>query len=193
MSTTTKTLFIILFVLVFVSLGLNIFLVWQLQQARAQVRAASREMGPVVQESIQQTIADLETFEKSAIEFNVQVDQEFPVEAEIPFNETIEVPIQLVVPIQDNIETTIEVDLLNTGNGIPIDVTVPIDMEVPIDTTIPVEIDRTIPISTSVPLNFDVPVVIEIGNTELAGYLERIRGTMTALDVMVEQLLSEVE
>ena len=167
MSTTVKTLFIILFVLVIISLGLNLYLVWQLQQARQEVKAVVQEVGPGVQKSLEQTIADLETFRNTTLEFKVAVDEEFPVEAQIPFKETIEVPIKLTVPIKQNIDTTIVIDVL--GKGLPVDVSVPVDVEVPIDTTITVPIDRTIDVSTTVPLKLDVPIALEIGETEVIG------------------------
>lgn len=191
MSTTVKTLFIILFVLVLISLGLNIYLVWQLQQAQQEVKAVVREVGPGVQTSLEQTIADLEAFQNATLEFKVAVDEEFPVEAQIPFNETIDVPIKLTVPIQQDIDTTIVIDVL--GQGLPVDVSVPVDVEVPIDTTLTVPIDRTIDVSTTVPLKLDVPIALEIGDTELAGYIDRIRESLVSFDTMLGQILAELQ
>ena len=191
MSTTVKTLFIILFVLVLISLGLNIYLVWQLQQAQQEVKAVVREVGPGVQTSLEQTIADLEAFQNATLEFKVAVDEEFPVEAQIPFNETIDVPIKLTVPIQQDIDTTIVIDVL--GQGLPVDVSVPVDVEVPIDTTITVPIDRTIDVSTTVPLKLDVPIALEVGDTELAGYIDRIRESLVSFDTVLGQILAELQ
>ena len=191
MSTTIKTLFIILFVLVCISLGLNIYLVWQLQQAQQDVKTVVQKFGPDVQTSLEQTIADLETFQGATIEFKVAVDEEFPIEAQIPFNETIEVPIKLTVPIKQNIDTTIVIDVL--GKGLPVDVSVPVDVEVPIDTTITVPIDRTIDVSTTVPLKMDVPISLQIGDTELAGYVDRIRESLVSFYTMLGQVLTELQ
>ena len=191
MSTTIKTLFIILFVLVCISLGLNIYLVWQLQQAQQDVKTVAQKFGPDVQTSLEQTIADLETFQDATIEFKVAVDEEFPIEAQIPFNETIEVPIKLTVPIKQNIDTTIVIDVL--GKGLPVDVSVPVDVEVPIDTTITVPIDRTIDVSTTVPLKMDVPISLQIGDTELAGYADRIRESLVSFNTMLGQVLTELQ
>jgi len=190
-STTVKTLFIILFVLVFISLGLNVYLVWQLQQTQQEVKAVVQKAGPGVQTSLEQTIADLEAFQNATLEFKVAVDEEFPVEAQIPFNETIEVPIKLTVPIKQNIDTTIVLDVL--GQGLPVDVSVPVDVEVPIDTTITVPIDRTIDVSTTVPLKLDVPIALEIGDTELAGYIDRIRESLVSFNTMLGQILAELQ
>lgn len=183
---------IILFILVLVSLSLNLYLIWQLQRLEQQAKNAARAWGPVVQETLAQTITDLQTFQEATIEFNVAVNEDFPVEADIPFNETIEIPVQLSVPIKQEINTTILLDPLGTGQGFPVDVTVPVDIEIPIDTSIPVSIDRTIPISTTVPLNLDVPIALNLGDTELAGYIGRLQESLTSLEGIVEQALLEV-
>jgi hypothetical protein len=190
-STTAKTLFTILFLLVFISIGLNLYLVWQLQQAQQEVRTVVQQVGPGVQESLTQAIADLETFQNATLEFQVAIDEEFPVAAEIPFDENIEVPINLVVPIQQDIETTIIIDVL--GQDLPIDVNVPVDIEIPIDTTISVPISRTIVVSTTVPLQLDVPIAVEIGQSELAGYIDRLRESLISFSEMLDQLMAEVQ
>ncbi|MBN1220311.1 MAG: hypothetical protein JXM69_15385 [Anaerolineae bacterium] len=193
MSKTAKTFFVILFILVLVSLGLNGFLLWKLNQTEQQARTIARTVGPKVQEALKQTLTDLETFEDSTIEFNVAVDEEFPVQVDIPFKEKIDIPVQLTVPINQQIDTTILLDPLGTGQGFPVDVTVPVDIEIPIDTSIPVAIDRTIPISTSIPLHLNVPITVEIGDTELAGYIGRLREGLAAFDPLLEQLLTELK
>jgi hypothetical protein len=190
-SKTTKFLFVILFILVFTSLGLNIFLMWQLQQARQQALAVAQEVGPAVQETLTQTIADLETLQTSTVEFEVNIDEEFPVAAEIPLDETIDVPIQLAVPIKQNINTTIIIDVL--GQGVPVNVTVPIDVDVPIDTMVSVPIKRTVDISTTVPLKLDVPIALDIGDTELAGYPEQVSQALASFDAQLNRILTKLE
>jgi hypothetical protein len=191
-SKTAKVILVILFILICVSLGLNGFLLWKLYTFEQQARTTARKVGPALQESLAQAIADLEALQASTIEFDVQVNEEFPVQAEIPIKETLEVPIQLEIPISQEIKTTVLLDPLQTGAGIPVDVTVPVDMEVPIDVSIPVSIDRTIPISTTVPLDLDVPISIAINDTELAGYIERLRSSLVDFEELFAQVLSEV-
>jgi hypothetical protein len=193
MSKTAKVILVILFILVFLSLGLNVYLLWKLYSLEEQARTTARNVVPLLQASLGQTVTDLETFQESAIEFDVQVKQDFPLEVDVPFNETIEVPIQLTLPISQEINTTILLDPLQTGTGIPVDVTVPVDIEVPIDVTVPVEIDRTIPIATTIPLDLDVPVSIEIGDTELAGYIERLRDNLISFNTSLDQMLVKLK
>ena len=191
MSKTAKVILVILFILIFLSLGLNGFLLWKLYSFEQQARATAQNVGPVLQESLAQAITDLETLQEATIEFDVQINEEFPVQAEIPIKEILEVPIQLEIPISQEIKTTVLLDPLQTGLSVPVDVTVPVDMKVPIDVSIPVAIDRTIPVSTTVPLDLNVPISIAIGDTELAGYIERLRNSLVDFDAFLEKVLSE--
>lgn len=175
MPRSAKISIILLFVLVLLSLSLNGLLLWQWWRFQQRVEQTIENSKPIVQEALTQAISDLETFEQSTITADIHVQQEFPVQVEIPFRETIDVPIQTTIPISQEIKTTVFIDPLQTGLSIPTDVTVPVNLEVPIDLTVPVSIDRTIPISTTLPIDLNVPVAIKLSETELAPYLERLR------------------
>jgi hypothetical protein len=192
-STSLKAVLVTLFVLVLFSLGLNIYIIMQLRNAQLEAQRAAREIGPPLQESLSQTIADLEDFEQSTLEFNIPVEQEFAVEAEIPFDETIEVPIQLTVPISQVVETTILIDPLQTGFEIPVDIAVPIAIEIPIDETLAFPIKRTIPISTTIPLKVDVPIVINVAETDLAQYVTRLREGLQPLSAFLDETLGRLQ
>lgn len=189
MSKGAKVVMGILFVLVLLSLSLNGLLLWQWWSFQQQARSLLNQVEPVLQESLTQAISDLDSLEQTTIQFDIQVEQEFPVEVEIPFNQTLTVPIQTTIPISDEIQTTIMLDPFQAGLSIPTDVTVPVNLEVPINLTIPVTVDRTIPISTTVPLAANVPIAIEVNQTELAPYLARLRTGLESL----RQALSGLE
>ena len=182
MSKGAKITITVLFVLVLLSLGLNGLLIWQWWTFQQQAQATMQKIEPMIRGGLSQTIDDLESFEQSTLEFDIQIQQEFPVQVEIPFQETLEVPIQTTIPISQEIQTTIMIDPFQTGFTIPTDVSVPVDLEVPIDMNIPVSIDRTIPISTTVPLDLNVPIAIEVSETELAPYLERLRTGLASFE-----------
>lgn len=188
-----KASIIVLFILVFLSLGLNLYLTWQLLRLQKQAQDLAQDLGPIVQETLSQAAVDLESFKDSTIEFDVQVNEEFPVQANIPFNETIEVPIKVTIPINEQIETSVVIDPFQSGLEIPVDIAVPVDMEVPIDMVVPVSIDRTIPISTTVPLNVSVPIAIDLGETELAGFVERLHTGLVSLEESIGQLMPVAE
>ena len=189
MSKGAKISIILLFILVLLSLMLNGFLIWQWWTFQQQTQQTLQKYQPIIMDGVSQAIDNLAAFEQSTIEFDIQVQQEFPVQVEIPFQETLEVPIQTTMPISQEIRTTIMIDPFQTGLSIPTDVSVPVNLEVPIDMNIPISIDRTIPISTTVPLDKDVPIAIEVSQTELAPYLERLR---TGL-ISIEEALSTAQ
>lgn len=178
MSATRKVLLILLVALVFLSLGLNGLLLWQWRSFQQEVdglRQTSRE-------TLSQAITDLDAFQRSTIQFDIQVNESIPVQTEIPFREALEVPIHTTIPIREEVDTTVTVNIPQLGLGVPVDVTVPLNLEVPVNLRVPVSIDRTVPISTTVPVHLNVPVFIEVGETEMAGYVERLRAGLVSLD-----------
>lgn len=193
MSKRAKIVIAVLFVLVFVSLGLNIYLLMQLQEMRLQTRLLARNFGPPLQESVAQAILDLETFEESIIQFDLEIDQDLPIRVAIPIHEEMELPIQMTVPISQEINTTIMLDPLQMGMEIPTDVSVPVNVAVPIDTTVPVAVEQTIPISTVVPLDLTVPIAIEVSETDLPQYTEQFRSGLEMIEILLKQILLDIE
>lgn len=183
----------ILFALVLISLGLNVYLILQLLRLQEQTQSFAREVRPVLKETLTEAISDLEEIQNSTVEFEVKIDNEFPVDVEIPINERIEFPIEMVVPIQQEINTTIMMTLFDGGLEVPVDVDVPVDVEVPIDVVVPVEIDQSVPISTTIPVNVDFPVAIVVNETDLATYIEQLRRALTAFEATADQLLLDLE
>jgi hypothetical protein len=189
MSRTLKVSVFVLFILVFLSLSLNMYLIWQLLRIQRQ----AREVIPRVQETLSQAATDVETFRKSKIELEIEIDQEFPVNVEIPIKETIEVPIQVTIPIKEEFDTTVVMDPFKSGLEVPVDVTVPVDVEVPIDVVVPVTIDRTIPISTMIPLNTNFPITIDINKTNLAGSIEQLRVALISFNQFLDEALLSMQ
>ena len=188
-----KVSIIILFILVFISLGLNWYLISQLRRARQQAINTVQEFKPVAQNALEEVDRELAAFQESTVAFNVDINQDVPIQMEIPINEVVQVPISVTLPIKQEFETTITVDPLQSGLAIPVDVVVPVDLEVPIDVTIPIEIDRTIPISTSIPLDLDFPIAIEVSDTDLVGYIERLRKGLAGAQEYIQQITIGVE
>ncbi|RME78802.1 MAG: hypothetical protein D6784_01920 [Chloroflexi bacterium] len=176
---------IILYSLLALSLLLNFLLLWQWWQFRRQALQVVQTVQPVVQQGLAQAVSDLQAFEQSTIHFDVALNQPVPVQAEIPLRQSLDVPIQTTVPIRQNIQTTVMIDPLGTGLTVPVDINAPIDLEVPIDTVVPVSIDQTFPVSTTVSMDLTVPVDIRVAETDLAGYIARLRATLQALEQVV--------
>lgn len=188
-----KISIVILFILVFVSLGLNWYLISQLSSARQQAIAFVQEFKPAANNALSTVSTELETFEESTIEFNVEINQDFPVEVEIPIDETVEVPIAVTIPIKQEFETTILMDPLQTGLEIPVDVVVPVDVEVPVDVIVPISVEQTIPIATNIPLDLDVPIMIKVSETDLVTYIEQLRQGIAASEAFINEVTARIE
>jgi hypothetical protein len=178
----------LLFALVLISIGINLFLVWQLMQLRQQAIETIDRLEPQLEIAFDQTDTRLEEFQKSTLTFAVEVNEVIPVQANVPFNETIEIPVQITIPIEEDFETIITVNAL--GAEIPVPVVVPVLMEFPIDEVVTVTISRTIPLSTSVPLSLAVPIQIDISDTELAPYVQELRQGLDAVKETVNETIS---
>ena len=184
---------IVLFVLVLVSLGLNVYLISQLLQFQQQTHTLARELRPVLVDTLGNTVSDLEEIKNSTVEFDVNIDNDFPVDLEIPINESIDIPINTVVPIKQEINTTVMMSLFEGGLEVPVDVTVPVDVEVPIDTVVAIDVKQSIPISTTVPIKADVPIEIVVSETDLAGYIDQLTAALSTFAETADQFLQKLE
>ncbi len=193
MSNRLKITLAILFTLVIISLGLNLFLIFQLMQTRRQLLQIVTDVKPALQETFDTVGQELETFQNSTLQFNIQIDQQVPINTDIPFNETVDVPVQVVIPVKEEIETTVMMDPFQAGLEIPVDIVVPIDMEFPIDQVVSFTVARTVPISATIPLSLTVPINIDINNTDLAPYVEQLREGLDTLEKTVDETLNTME
>lgn len=124
------------------------------------------ELGPSIDEGLDQAVGELEAFGTAKIEFTVPIDQTITIDETFDLQRTVAVPINTSIPINEEVETTITIDG-PFGVDIPLDITVPVDIDVPIDLTVDVPIDESIPINVDVPVKLDVPISIDVKGTEL--------------------------
>ncbi len=184
---------LVLAILVLASLALNAYLIQQWLQAKAQVSQLGRNIQPMVQQTFDSLDRGLADFQQSTLEFNVQVNQQVPLQTEVSFSDTIDIPLQMTIPISHEIKTTIMVDPFGAGFTVPMAVNVPINMEFPINQRLSIPINRTIPISTSVPLSLTLPINIPISDTSLAPTLDQIRQGAGDFEQQLNQTLSGIE
>jgi hypothetical protein len=124
------------------------------------------ELGPSIEDGLDQAITELEDFGTATIEFTVPIDQTITIDETFDLERTVAVPIKTSIPINEEVETTITING-PFGVDIPVDITVPVDIDVPIDLTVDIPIDESIPINVDVPVKLDVPISIEVEGTEL--------------------------
>ncbi|MFT6763007.1 MAG: EmrB/QacA subfamily drug resistance transporter [Candidatus Aldehydirespiratoraceae bacterium] len=124
------------------------------------------DLGPSIDEGLDQAVTGLEDFATSQIEFTVPIDETISISETFELKRTVSVPIKTSIPISEEVETTVIVNG-PFGIDIPIDLTVPVDIDVPVDLTVDIPIDETIPIDVDVPVKLDVPITVDIEGTEL--------------------------
>lgn len=125
------------------------------------------ELGPSIDDGLDQAVTGLEEFGSSTIEFTVNIDENVSITEDFAINRTVQVPINTSIPIDEEFDTTITIDG-PFGIDVPLDITVPIELDVPIELTVDIPIDETIPIDVDVPVRLDVPISIDVEGTELA-------------------------
>ena len=189
MSRGAKITIFLLFLLVILSLALNGYTIWQLLIFREQAMALQQRLQDVQQvaaETVSRAIRELEAFDQVSIEHTVQINEQIPVRAVVPFQENMRVPIQATIPISEELSTTVAIEISQLNLSIPLDITLPLVLEVPVDITVPIDIDRQVPVSTTVPIRLEVPFVVNLSETGLARYVELLKQELKAL----EQVLS---
>ncbi|GIV98274.1 MAG: hypothetical protein KatS3mg057_2931 [Herpetosiphonaceae bacterium] len=149
---------VVLLVLVVLSLSMNIWAFMVITRARLFAREQAVKLAEQVEQSKSEVIV-----------VEIPVQQTVPVRAAIPIQEDLLIPIDIVVPIEEQFDIPLE-----TPFGL-YSIPVPINATVPVSTTVPVRIQQTVEVSTTVDLDLTFPVRIPIGNTDLAGYLEKVR------------------
>jgi hypothetical protein len=185
-----KIVIFLLFLLGILSLALSVYSIWQLLIFREQALALQQriqDLQQVALETVSHTIMELDTFDQATIQYTVQINDQIPVQAVVPFQENLQVPIQATIPISEEISTTVALEISQLGLSIPLDITLPLALDVPVDLIVPFNIDRQVPVSTTVPIRLEVPIVVKLGETDLARYVELLKQSLKDL----QQALSE--
>ena len=144
----------LLWIVALVSLGLNLYLINMLMQAKLQVAQAASSAAAAVGQ-----------LRGSAIDYSVPISQTLPVSFTVSYRQTFSVPISVTLPID-----TVVTVALNTPFG-----TFPIN--VPVKTTVPINLNPQVPLSLSVPvrvtvpISFTVPIHLALADTPLGDSL----------------------
>jgi hypothetical protein len=112
---------------------------------------------------------------QEVVTYNLDLDQQVPVNLSIPVRQSVVIPINTSVQIKQDI--TIPID---TGFG-TIDLPVPLDVTIPINTEVPIEFNQDVPISTTLPIKMSIPIQLDLGSPQLSGYFDRLHKTLLDL------------
>lgn len=152
---------VVVTVLTLLSLLLNAIVIHALLDAR---RTALR----VVQDA-QSLVNELSD---DVFRYSVELEQDVPISAEVPFSETFNIPVNTVVPIDTSVVVPVDLGITTYRLRIPINTVFPVD----IDLTVPV--NQVITVDTVVPIAVEVPLDIAVSETPLAGYLRDAEATL---------------
>ncbi len=158
----------LLWVLVIVSVALNVYIINFLREAQRQIGIAAGNASVGVG-----LLAD------SAIDYPVEIHEQLPVSMTIVYQDQITVPISVTLPIST--EVTVP---LRTPLGIfPIVVPVITSFPVRLNPVIPISIE--LPISTTVPVDVAFPIHVNIRDTPFGASLD---GAQTYLEALARDL-----
>jgi len=155
---------VVMVVLLAISLLIHALTLSRLLSVRATLRDEVDQLAQAVQNAKQQQLR-----------YDVPINQEVPVDIDVPIKRDLTVPINIDVPIKQQI--TVPVD---TGLGI-VNIPVALDTNVPISTTVPIDFDQTVNISTTVPIQLNLPVQIDLGSGQAGSYLDRLYAALLEL------------
>jgi hypothetical protein len=200
--------YIVLWFLVLISLGLNIFLLVTLNntrnQARAQVEAAGERLQAVEVADFELPIEINETLPISftvpfSDTFMVPISATIPVSASVPFSDTIDVPINTVIPINarvsvplpalGNIPIPIPIVTsipVNLNVQVPISRSIPVQLDIPVDLMIEVPVQSQVPVRSDIPVEFDFPVNIPLEEMGLEQLLQQVQEALDSLIRLLE-------
>lgn len=198
---------LLLWILVLVSLGLNILMLTSLytlrQRARVEIRNATNLLESIQVENfdlpvhVEETVALSLTVPFSDT-FLVPINATVPVSSSVPFSDTIVVPVNAIIPIN----TTVAVPLPAVGNvtipipivtsipislsvDVPISRTIPVQLDIPVDLLVEVPIESEIPVAADVPVLMDFPVTVPLDELGFPQLLEHLQEALNALSRIV--------
>jgi len=155
---------VVMIVLLAISLLIHALTLSRLLSVRATLRDEVGRLAEAVQSAKQQQLR-----------YDLPINQQVPINIDLPIKRDLTVPINLNVPIKQDI--TIPID---TGLGV-VNIPVKLDTSVPISTSVPIEFDQTVNISTTVPIQLTIPVRLDMNTGQVGGYLDQVYAALLKL------------
>ncbi len=160
-----------LWVLMVLSLLLNVVMVRQMLLARQAAQAA-----------VDGAIALIDSLQGSTFSTSFHAAQSLHIVTDLPIDETIPVVIRQDMPIDTTVSVPIDAGALGTYN-----VDVPIKASIPINITQDVRINQPFHVDTQVPITFDLPINLSVADTPLADTLDQARTQLESLSAQFNQ------
>jgi hypothetical protein len=116
---------------------------------------------------------------KSSIVDTIKIDQQLPVQFDLPINQNITVVTQSPIPL--SVPTTFSLGAFGTINGI-------VSLEIPAGTSLPVQLQLTVPVNAQIPVKFDQPVSINLYSKGLGTVVDKLRAALGPLIKLIKTL-----
>ncbi len=157
--------YLLLWVLVVVSLLLNV--------VTLRIMLLSREAS---RQAVADAIAVIDDLQSKTFAHTVVIDQSLAIETDLPLDETIPVTIDQVLPVDTVVTVSVDAGVLGV---IPLEI--PIRTRIPINLTQDVVIDQTFHIETAIPVHLEVPINLSVAETPFYDTLEDLQLRLEAL------------
>lgn len=170
-----------LFLLVLVSISLNVAVILYGLRTRSQLLSLRRTVSGMLGEASK----DLQRFERLVIKFDIEVNDRVPIRTSVPIDEQLDVTVKGHIPIRQKLDTEVTLHTPLLGR-MPMNVTVPLDLQVPIDLNLPIVIDHAIPVALEAPVHLRVPIEVDLSKTELGSFIDQVRNSLDTLHTLVD-------
>jgi hypothetical protein len=122
--------------------------------------------------------AVIDNLQASTFEYTFHIDEELPINTEIPVEFIAQVPINTTIPVNTTVKMPVEIPLVGTTY-----LSIPIIADIPVDLVVDLPVQQTLPIDISVPVQLDVPIRIRVTDTPLAQSLTDLQAFFNKLTV----------
>ncbi len=116
---------------------------------------------------------------QAVIKDTIKINQQVPVQFDLPLKQDTVVTTQAPVPI--NTQATFSLGQFGSINGV-------VTLQLPAGTSLPVHLELTVPVSNSIPVVFDQPVSIPLAEKGLGPVVSKLRAALSPIIDLVKQM-----
>jgi sporulation-control protein spo0M len=164
---------VVLWVLVAALMVSNVVMMLQLNAARK-----------IAQRFVTDLVGIVAALEELEIQQTIVVDEELPIHAEVPIDESIAVPLQATIPIDTVVTIGVNAGILGT-----IPLSIPIQADVPVDFELELPFQKTVEFDTSVPVYLELPIAVSLADSPIMRDLAAARRALEEIAALLARPL----
>jgi hypothetical protein len=158
-----------------ISLFVNLILIIVVLVLVSQIGAIKATLAGV----LGQLDSAFEGLGKSSIVDTIAINQQVPVQFDLPIDQSITVVTQAPIPL--SVPTTFSLGAFGTINGT-------VSLQIPAGTSLPVQLQLTVPVKTQIAVKFDQPVSINLYSKGLGKVVDKLRSALAPIINLVKDL-----